>query len=150
MQNHIVSLLGMKLGDVARSAFVLSLNEKPATEQIEDRIYLQFQQSGVAFDAEASDGTVAAILLYSEGYQQYKGFAGAIPEGLSFSNSRRAVRDRLGEPSASGGGNVIQFFGKAPAWDRFDRSEYSLHVEYADDEASINLVSILRPEFVPK
>jgi hypothetical protein len=124
MQNHIVSLLGMKLGDVTQSAFVLSLNEQPTTEKVEDRIYLRFHQSGISFDAEASDGRVAAIFLYSEGYQNYKGFAGSMPDDVSFSNSRRAVQSRMGKPSASGGGKVIQFFGKAPAWDRFDRSEY--------------------------
>ncbi len=150
MQNNLVSLLGMNLDPVSKSTFVLSLNEQPTTEQIEDRIYLRFHQSGISFDAEASDGRVAAIFLYSEGYQDCKGFAGAMPEDVSFSNSRRAVQSRLGKPSASGGDQVIQFFGKAPPWDRFDKSNYSLHVQYADDEASIKLVTVMLPEFIPK
>jgi hypothetical protein len=151
MLNILVNLLGMKLDDVAQSALVSSLNEQPATEQIEDRIYLEFRNSGIAFDAESSDERVAAVFLYSDGYKGYKGFAGAVPEGVSFPDSRRAVQERLGKPSASGvGGNVVEFFGTAPAWDRFDRSQYSLHVQYADDEASIHLVTIMRPEFIPK
>ena len=88
--------------------------------------------------------------LGCERFHEYKGFTGAIPEGVLFSNSRRAVQERLGKLSASGGGKFIQFFGKAPTWDRFDRGEYSLHVQYADDEASVNLVTIMRPEFIPK
>lgn len=149
MQQNVVALLGMKLDDVARSPFVVSLNEQPATEKIEDRFYMELPTSGLAFIASLEE-RVMAIQLHAEGYQKYKGFAGVIPEGLSFSNSRREVHDRLGKPSACGGGNVIEFFGEVPAWDRFDRSQYSLHVQYADDEASINLVSIMRPEFVPK
>ncbi|MDR3638112.1 MAG: hypothetical protein P4L84_30180 [Isosphaeraceae bacterium] len=149
MQNNLVSLLGMNLDAVARSAFVLSLNDQPATEKIEDRFYMELPVSGVALIASLEQ-RVMAVQLYAEGYQKYKGYAGAVPEGVSFSSPRRAVQDRLGKPSASGGGNVIQFFGKAPVWDRFDRSDYSLHVQYADDEASINLVTVMRPEFIPK
>jgi hypothetical protein len=149
MQNNLISLLGMNLDDVARSAFVLSLNEQPITEKIEDRFYMEMPASGLAFIASL-ERRVMAIQLHAEGYQDYKGFAGALPDGMSFSNSREAMKNRLGKPSASGGGNVIQFFGKAPAWDRFDRKEYSLHVQYTDDEGSMNLVTIMRPEFVPK
>jgi hypothetical protein len=149
MQNNLVSLLGMNLDDVAKSEFVLSLNEQPATEKIEDRFYMELPASGLAFIA-LLDQRVMAVQLHAEGYQEYKGFAGVLPEGVSFSNSRQAVRKLLGKPSASGGGNVIQFFGKAPAWDRFDRSDYALHVQYADDERSINLVTIMLLEFIPK
>lgn len=149
MQNSLVSMLGMNLDAVGKSAFVLSLNEPPATEKIEDRFYMELPNSGLAFIASLEQ-RVMAIQLHAEGYQNYKGFAGAMPEAVAFSNSRRAMQSLLGKPSASGGGKVIQFFGKAPTWDRFDRSEYSLHVQYADDEASINLVTVMLPEFIPK
>jgi hypothetical protein len=89
-----------------------------------------------------------AIQLHTDGYQGYKGFAGVVPEGISFSHSRRVVHERLGLPSASGGGTVVKFFGKVPAWDRYDRSERSVHIQYADDETSVNLITISRPEFV--
>src|ERR1700677_4383967 len=115
MQSNFLDLLGMKLDGVAQSAFVLSLNEQPATKLIEDRFYMELPASGLAFIAPL-DGRVMAIQLHAETYQKYRGFAGAVPEGVSFSNSRRAVQERLGKPSASGGGKVIQFFGKAPTW----------------------------------
>ena len=149
MQNTLARLLGMNLEQVARSEFVLSLNEQPAIEKIEDRIYMALRISGVCFDAEASDCKIAAIFLYADGYEDYKGFAGTLPEGIAFSMSRRLLQKQLGVPSASGCGNMILFYGKAPAWDRFDRNEYSLHIQYDDDEASINLVTIMRPEFIP-
>jgi hypothetical protein len=149
MQNNLFSLLGMDLDDVARSAFVLSLNEQPVTEKIEDRFYMKMPASGLAFVASL-ERRVMAIQLHAEGYQQYTGFAGDLPEGVSFSNSRGSLQNRLGKPFASGGGNVIQFFGKALAWDRFDRSDYSLHVQYGDNLAAINLVTLMRPEFIPK
>lgn len=147
MENDVIHLLGMNLDDVAKSAFVLSLDDQPTTEKIEDRFYMELPSQGLAFIATL-DQRVRAVQLYAEGYQKYNGFARAIPEGISFSNSRRAVQDRLGKPSVSGGGNVIQFFGKAPAWDRFDRGAYSVHVQYADDEKSIDLVTFMRADFI--
>jgi hypothetical protein len=91
------------------------------------------------------------VFLYANGYEEgVSGFMGDLPEGVSFSDSRQVIHDRLGEPTASGGGSVIQFFGKTPAWDRFDRTEYSLHIQYAADQASTELVTIMRPGFVPK
>jgi hypothetical protein len=150
MQNDLINLLRMNLDDAAQSAFVRSLNPKmKTTEKIEDRLYMELPASGLAFIASL-ERRVMAIQLHAEGYEEYNGYAGPMPEGISFSYSRRAVQERLGNPSAAGGGNMIQFFGKASPWDRFDRAEYSVHIQYTDDEAAINLVTVMRPEFVPK
>lgn len=150
MHNGLVGLLGIDFDALGKSALVLSLNEQPTTKQIEDRIYLKFVDAGIAFDIETADGKVAAIFLYSEGLEGYKQFSGALPEGISFSSSRSNLQSHIGKPSASGGGQIIQPFGKTNVWDRFDRENYCLHVRYADDEASINLVTLMRPESVPK
>jgi len=145
MQHTLIDMLGTNLDDVAQSSFLKSLLEEPTIERIEDRSYMELPASGLAFVASLSR-RVIAIQLHAEGYQEYTGFARPIPDGISFSHSRRAVQRRLVKPSATGGGN---FHGKASVWDRFDKPEYSLHVQYADNDASINLVTIMRPEFVP-
>jgi hypothetical protein len=149
MQNNVASMLGMRLNDVTESSLVRWLDEPSKTELIEDRFYMEMPASGIVFIA-GLDGRVATIQLYAEGYQDYKGFAGELPEGISFTDDRRGIRARLGQPAASGGGTVIQFFGKAPSWDRFDRDSYSLHIQYVEGDGSINLVSLLRPDSIPK
>jgi len=149
MQNDVASMLGMKLDDVAKSSLVRALSEPPKTELIEDRFYMELPASGIAFIA-ALDGRVTTIQFHAEGYQDYRGFAGELPEGISFTDDQRAVHSRLGQPSASGGGTVIQFFGKAPKWDRFDRHSYSLHIQYVDDDGAVSLVSLMRPDSIPK
>jgi hypothetical protein len=148
VNNELSSMLGMALDDVANSSFVLSLNEHPKTEAIEGRIYMAFPNSGVGFNAE-SDGRVTAIFFHADGYQEYSAFAGTLPEGILFTDSRQAVQRRLGAPSASGGGTETQFFGKVPTWDRFDRSSYSLHVQYVEGDEAVNLVTLMRPDSVP-
>jgi hypothetical protein len=118
-------------------------------EKIEDRYYVELPASELAF-ISSLDNLVMAIQLYAEGYENCNGFAGAIPEGISFCDSRNAIQGRLGKPSASGGGKFVPFYGNAPAWDRFDRSGYSLHIQYARGEESVDLVTIMVPDFVPR
>ena len=147
MQNDLLSLLGVKLDEVAKSAFVRSSHEQPKTELIEDRFYMEMPESGLGFIAPL-DGTVMTIQLYAEGLDGYKGFVGPLPEGISFPNSRSDVRNKLGQPCDSGGGAATQFFGKAPTWDLYDRDSYSLHIQYADGDETINLITLMRPDSV--
>jgi hypothetical protein len=149
MNNDVISMLGMSLDEVAAANFILSLNEKPEISQIEDRFYMELSASGLSFDANM-DRRVKSVFLHSAGYNGYQGYAGTLPKGLTFSDSREAVRARLGKPSDSGGGKFIAFFGIAPMWDRFDQDSFCLHVQYANGEKSIELVTIMGPDAVPQ
>jgi hypothetical protein len=149
MESELVKLLGMRLDDVAKSPLVVAFPEPGHAKMVHDRLYLEYPNSGIAFDADL-DGNATTVFLYAEGYRDYKGFAGDMPEGISFTDDRRAVHARMGQPSASGGGTVIQSFGKAPRWDRFDRHSYSVHVQYVEGDGSVNLVSLMRPDSIPK
>jgi len=149
MATELVKLLGNRLDDVSELPFVLALNEAGQAKMVHDRLYLEYPNSGIAFDADL-DGRVTSVFLYTEGFQGNKGFAGELPEGISFTDNRRLIHSRLGQPSASGGGTIIQFFGKAPKWDRFDRASYSLHIQYGDGYETVDLVSLMRPDSIPK
>jgi hypothetical protein len=149
MEHELVRLLGMRLDTVAKSPFVLAFGEPGLAKMVHDRQYFEYPNSGIAFDADL-DGRVASVFLYAEGYQDCKGFAGELPEGISFTDDRREVQARLGQPAASGGGTVMPFLGEAPRWDRFDRHSYSLHIQYVEGDTSVNLVSVMRPDSIPK
>lgn len=148
MQNDFTAMLGMRLDDVAKTDTVQPLMLGSKTDLIGDRLYLQMPSHGIGVDADF-DGRVSTIFFYSEGMDDYRQFTGVLPEGISFGDSRSMVQGRLGKPDASGGGTVIHFFGKAPKWDRFDRKQFSLHIQYTDDESSVSLVSLMRPDSVP-
>jgi hypothetical protein len=146
---QLSTMLDMLLEDIAQTEIVGPLMCDSKTELIGDEFYLTMRPHGLGVIA-SFDGRVSSIQLFSEGFQQYSQFVGMLPEGLSFGESRSSVSRRLGKPDATGGGEVIQFFGKVPTWDRFDRDQYSLHIQYADDEGSISLVSLIRPDSVPR
>lgn len=149
MQHELSALLGLDLSAVARSEFVLGFGRPPDLEKVEDRSYLTLPDAGLAFVADQSS-KVTSIQLYRQGYQEFKGFTGPLPEGISFEHTRLDVERLLGNPSESGGGIYIQHFGEAPVWDRFDRAVYSLHVQYSKDAKSIDLVSIMSLSAVPR
>ena len=146
--NDLVELLGKRLDEVARAQLVVALGDKGLTELVGDRFHMDFKNSGIAFIAPL-DGKVTSIQLFAEGYEGYRQYRGQLPDGLAFNASRSSVLAHLGSAPASGGGGIVQFLGKVPKWDRFDRNDYSLHVQYVDDETAINLISLMRPDSVP-
>jgi len=149
MQNGFYHLLGVDLLTVAKTEIIQPLMRDSRTELIGDEFHLTIRPHGIAFVADF-DGRVSTIFFYSEGMNDYRQFSGELPERLGFGDSRNFVHQRLGQPSANGGGKVIQFFGKAPKWDRYDHEGFSLHIQYLDNETSISLVSLMRPDSVPR
>ena len=149
MSSDLTMLLGMRLDDVAKAKAIQSLIAGSQTVVIDNRFHLQMPLHGIEIVADF-DGRVSTIFLYSGGANDYSQFGGALPEGIGFADSQSSVHDRLGQPSANGGGQVIRFFGKAPKWDRYDHEGYCLHIQYADNETSISLVSLMRPDSVPR
>ena len=119
MPYDLSAMLGLKLDEVKRTEFAASLAETPTLKHFEDRHDLVFQDSGIAFIFDLAL-SVTAIHLYTQGYQGFGGFLGRIPV-VTFGDTPRSLRERLGMPSASGGGEVISFFGRVEPWDRYDR-----------------------------
>lgn len=53
-------------------------------------------------------------------------FPGALPAGLTFTDTRAEVRAKLGMPAAS-----------EPSWDRYDHPGHSVRVQYADNRIEL-------------
>ena len=68
---------------------------------------------------------------------------------VSFSSSRSEVIRRFGRPSKSGEARVHKILGEYGAWDRYDRSEYSIHIEYHPHTDRIKRITLMRAEVVP-
>jgi hypothetical protein len=83
-----------------------------------------------------------AIHLYSKGHERSGGYAGIMPHGIQFSDSRAIVRKKLEAPTKSGGGVKLQRR-MIPVWDsyRYDRCE--LHLTYSEDLRRLVLVTLL-------
>ena len=91
------------------------------------------------------DDTVNTIFLHAAQY-------GVVDESLfwlSFSSTRRQVRQRLGSPSKSGGPLNDAVLGPSGAWDRFTLSGHTVHDEYRVNSDCISMITLMRPDVVP-
>jgi hypothetical protein len=145
----LVDTLGVPLEDVLRSPHVLALQTRPQIMLVGDRFHMDLPEHGIAFVASL-DGKVSSVQLHAAGHEGYEQFDGDLPEGVRFSDSREMIRARLGQPNTIGGGQHLGVLGIAAPWDRFDRADHAIHIQYSKDGLSITLVSLMRPDAVPK
>ena len=86
---------------------------------------------------------INGIFLYGNGHKGYKPFADALPNGITFINSREEVKKILGKPDWSiekGGIGIMAVTNSADKW--FTKNKEGFRVEYAPDDKSIVLISM--------
>ena len=76
------------------------------------------------------------LFFHPAGFENYSAYRGVLPYGLNFALSRTAARALLGSPSASSSR------GKN---DRWDRGPFYLTLDFANDEQSIQQVTLGLP-----
>lgn len=84
------------------------LRSNPEVTHTNDGFYYSWKEHGLELLFER--GTVRAVFLYTAGADEFKQYRGELPEGLHFSDTRRDVEKKLGEPKKRGGSGVI------PVW----------------------------------
>lgn len=103
-----------------------------------------FEDERMVFRREGPLGgtyLLVAVHFYSKGHQGSGGYAGTLPDGLLFSDTRESTRAKLGSPAKSGGG--VRVVGKVvPFWDVYMSKRYSLHLTYSADLSQIDLVTL--------
>jgi len=135
------ALIGRRIDDVGWS--VVTSAGVPAVEEIGGERYLELPSAGLSAVADEHE-VIFAVQLHAEGHEGYEEFRDDLPRGLQFDMSRDAARAHLGPPTSSGEGADIQPFGRTTAWDEWDLPDgLAIHCEYAHDDASIRLVSLL-------
>jgi hypothetical protein len=136
----IEELLGKSYADL-RYAPALRGANIPPLERIDDESYVSIHPLGISL-VLADNVSVSTIQLHSEGHENYSGYFGTLPDGISFSMGRERIRALLGEPSRSGEETVLPILGKKPPWDSFHLGRLHVHVEYSPGNNSIQLVSL--------
>ena len=142
MDPEFHKLLGMALDEAAQTQLVRSLNDAGEVIQITERCHLLLRQVSMSLTADERM-RVIAVMFYRAGYQGLPGFSHPLPEGLDFSHTREEVLRLLGPPASTGGEKVVEYYGKIPKWDRFERPDHWLHVEYCDDDQGIKRVTLM-------
>ncbi len=141
-----VSLLDSHVDTVRASADLP--DDAVAVESIDGRLYGEILIAGVSF-VVGDDGLIGTVHVHPEGHEGYRGYVGPIPSGIRFDMTRAEVRSHLGSPSAAGEPRTIDYYEDGPAWDRFDLGHAQMHVEYAVDGRSIQLVTLMTQAAVP-
>jgi hypothetical protein len=152
MSQELYELIGKHFDEVLADPLIRQLGGARPRKRIrtsEGRSYLSLPSAGISFDAEL-DRKVTSVFLYAECQEGFRAFRGPLPGGIVVSDSRAQVREKLGRPTESGGGEMIPILGKQPFWDAFDYPGYRLCVNYADGDGSISLVTLMALDAVPK
>jgi hypothetical protein len=90
----------------------------------------------------ARDGTVKAIFFKAAGIEDFAPYQDALPNGLTFADSRAVVRQALGDPVRAGEAGGTGIMAIPYAWDRYEDGTHYLRCEYEDGDASIRMVTI--------
>jgi hypothetical protein len=121
-----------------------TFNKSYENDLEEPRIDYIFPQNGMDLICDADD-RLTTIFLYADETRCFKEDLLDLP----FSLTRKQVIECLGPPSKSGGPINDPVLGECGSWDRFARSEYSIHVEFRVDADRIKMVTLMRADVVP-
>ncbi|MBN1207610.1 MAG: hypothetical protein JXB05_22285 [Myxococcaceae bacterium] len=137
---YLTSIVGLDFSSWEVAGFVREMGGVSEISVVEDRTYYLFKSRGIDIDVE--NGRVAALVLFSEGLADHSAYFLGLPEGLSFSSGREAVRRIMGEPDSAREGEEIPYYGFSLPNDRYEYESCAIVVEYAADLRSISSVTI--------
>ncbi len=89
--------------------------------------------------------TVGTIFLYFDDDRTFAGELSDVPAAMT----RRDVIAKFGEPAKSGEGIDDPVLGRTGAWDRFDKGDHLLHLEYDVDVGVVSKITLMRPDMAP-
>lgn len=108
------------------------------------RIDYVFPQNGLDITCDG-DERVTTIFLYADVSRHFAEGLHDIP----FSATRQQTLALLGRPSRSGGRISDPILGEFGPWDRFDGSDYSVHIAYRADADRIKQITLIRADRIP-
>jgi len=88
------------------------------------------------------DMSIKAIHFYSGKQKGTNQFTDELPFGLDFSLLKSDTRKILGEPAMSGGGGYSALYGQVPLWDKYLYDCFSLHLQFSEDQKTLDLITI--------
>jgi hypothetical protein len=102
-----------------------------------------FVGCGLGFNCDRESEKVRCLFLEAETH------AGAIISEVPFHLRRDEVLAHFGPPSKSGGPVSHPILGNFGPWDRFQGSEFTVHVQYKVGSDSIEKITLMRNDVAP-
>lgn len=158
-----VILLGHYEGEPFLDNFLSQFGAKPDFDTDGTHIgYLEYKESGFClyFREEkmlvekgapftAGRYILTNLMFNAEGFQGYKDFKGNLPGGIVFSDNREKVRQKLGEPFATGGGGKSRTLGPLPETDLYKLPDIDalMIIRYSLDKTRIDQVTLTKEQY---
>ena len=136
------TLLGMTLVAVAQIP-EFSQADFSQIERIGDQSVVEFPSRGFSLILPDHEH-IGAVHLHAQGHEDYTRFAGEMPGGIQFSDTRAIVRQRMGTPARSGEAKTVPVLGKVPPYDIYIVGKTTVRVQYDFDEARVLLITLTK------
>lgn len=117
-------------------------NDEELHENLETTIVYSFPESSLEVQCDKSN-IIQTIFINKESYDGYAFL------DFSFSSTRKQLLDRLGPKQKSGDKLEHEILGKFGPWDRFERGDYMIHVQYKWETDEVAMVTIMNKNIVP-
>ncbi|MCP4137998.1 MAG: hypothetical protein GY754_43950 [bacterium] len=139
--NELAMLCGKKFSDPRIESYMESLGGKPEIKKFDNCYYYSYKHKGISLRFDDAD-ILTTLFLYSEGADDFKQYAKALPENLTFSDSRDSVEKKLGKFKKSGGNGAINFWVSYP--------DFGISITYTSKSTSsmthkIRHIAVKRP-----
>jgi hypothetical protein len=141
-------LLGHSVDDREVREYLGAYGSFPDPEVIEDDVYWQFYDAGVAL-LTGRDHVIQTVFLYAAGHEGYSGYRGELPLGLTLDLGPGSAAALLGEPAFSAPARQIKYLGHKGPMERYDLPSFSVHLEFAQASGRLLVVSLMTPGAVP-
>ncbi|MGZ3776388.1 MAG: hypothetical protein ACXVI9_01950 [Mucilaginibacter sp.] len=110
-------------------------------EEIEGTFFFNNEEKGIDIIL-ADNEIVRAIHLNSGTYLGVGSFPGDLPYSLKFTYGINDVRKLMGVPDNTSGDYKVPAFGGKRSWDKYFFNNYTLHIQYSNQEDYIELVTV--------
>lgn len=106
--------IGKEVGSAEVTELIDLLPGLPYAFATRESVSLVAEEAGLEFLVETKTWTVQLIFVRAPGVNGGDGYAGAVPFGLSMTNTRAEVERKLGRPASSMGGGDFWFLASYP------------------------------------
>lgn len=141
------SLLGKKLEQKEMQKFIDDLGEYPEIKKYENEFYYNFKNSGIAMRFDRKSRTLVMLYFYSDGKDGFRQYRGKLPFGLTFFDTLRETKQRLGKPGNQGCGTVSKYVATSD-WMEYDSK--GIGIDFAgvncDKSAQISIIYIYKKD----
>ena len=138
---EFVTWIDKSLEEISLRKLFIEYFSEIEIDNIEDTYFLSNKLKGI--DITFTDELIVKSIHLSSGkYLEDNKFEGELPFNLNFSYSSTLVKKLIGAPNISGGGFNNVVIGFVNRWEKFFLDSYSIHLQYAKKEDSIELITI--------